>query len=276
MSSKKIIPLNQKRVTQMTDFVRDPVPDDYQKKGIVAVLENNKYNVIVQKATCPWMSLPTPDGKSIPMEILHLLIVRKDKGCIEIPYKEKQKIKEMICGPNVEAAELFPAVHREVKDIADYHTHLWVFPPNVDMPFGLFPQQQMEKKKVSDIFIRKDDLEVYVVNGDLMTEVFASEEEAIRSYVENDEDRPDGSVVMLDVAPELDEEGVYWSDVAKKKVSNAISSAEVFSENPDEVNSLGIVVSVLLDRIKLQNESDAVEKQAGDELEKMREELRKG
>jgi hypothetical protein len=62
----------------------------------------------------------------------HLSIKRNDKECIH-DWRDLQEIKNMICGPECEGLELYPAESRRVDSANQYH--LWVLKRG-QIPFG--------------------------------------------------------------------------------------------------------------------------------------------
>lgn len=78
--------------------------------------------------------LPRNDGSPGSMDgMVHLSIKRNDKQPVQ-DWRDKQAIKNEICGPEREAIEIFPAESRLV-DEAD-QAHLWVFPEGDKLPLG--------------------------------------------------------------------------------------------------------------------------------------------
>jgi hypothetical protein len=67
--------------------------------------------------------------------LIHLSIKRLD-GQPHIPYRERMRIKDELCGPEYEGVELLPARSREV-DLAN-QTHLWIIDEPISLPFGFF------------------------------------------------------------------------------------------------------------------------------------------
>jgi hypothetical protein len=63
----------------------------------------------------------------------HLSIRRVDRAAAQ-DWRHFQRIKDEIAGPDVEAAELYPARARVVDNANQYH--LWCFPPGIRFPFG--------------------------------------------------------------------------------------------------------------------------------------------
>lgn len=66
-------------------------------------------------------------------EITHLSIKRIDREVIH-DWRDLQEIKNMLCGPEREAVEIYPAESRRVDSANQYH--LWVFPEGFRLPFG--------------------------------------------------------------------------------------------------------------------------------------------
>lgn len=83
---------------------------------------NSRYQVNVRE-------IPTEDGP--PMH--HLSIKRRDKAVIH-DWRDLQRIKNELCGPEREAVEIYPAESRLVDTSNQYH--LWVLPAGERVPFG--------------------------------------------------------------------------------------------------------------------------------------------
>jgi hypothetical protein len=62
------------------------------------------------------------------------LSIRRLDWAAATDWREKQEIKNHICGPDIEAVELFPADSRVV-DTQNWF-HLWVLPPGESFSFG--------------------------------------------------------------------------------------------------------------------------------------------
>jgi hypothetical protein len=79
-------------------------------------------------------------------DLIHLSFKRLDQAPL-IPYRDKMRIKDELCGKECEGVELFPARSREV-DLAN-QSHLWVIDDaTFRFPFGFF------ERRVSDVSIR--------------------------------------------------------------------------------------------------------------------------
>jgi hypothetical protein len=91
--------------------------------------ENNRYQVIVREHA------EGPFGRCV-----HLTL-RSVDGSARHDWREFQRVKNELVGPEAEAVELYPAESRLV-DTAN-HYHLWVF-PEYRFPFG------MATREVSD------------------------------------------------------------------------------------------------------------------------------
>ena len=62
-----------------------------------------------------------------------LSIVRRDREAVH-DWRDLQRIKNEVCGPEREAVEIYPAESRLVDTNNQYH--LWVLPPGVQFPAG--------------------------------------------------------------------------------------------------------------------------------------------
>lgn len=82
---------------------------------------DGKYAVMVR-------TIDTPFGK-----VEHACI--RNTGSTDIPWKEKQKIKNELFGKERVAVEVFPR-ESELVDEANMY-HLWVFQEGFSLPFGL-------------------------------------------------------------------------------------------------------------------------------------------
>lgn len=78
--------------------------------------------------------------------------VARTDGERDIPWAEKQAIKDEIFGKNRVAIEVFPSADRMV-DLADVY-HLWVFEEGFRLPFGIHPLEYDPEQYVE----RSDDL----------------------------------------------------------------------------------------------------------------------
>jgi hypothetical protein len=212
----------------MREFVRVENPEGAEELGIVATFENNRYGVFLKKTLSDGFSVPGPDGSPEPMEVIHMIIVRHDKKKVEIPWAEKQKIKNELLGPMAEGVELFPSEMRRMDSIADHQTHLWILPPGATMPLGLVPKamEEMARRSALEQFeVAEEELQVFQVDDDDVVQVFGTEEEAQAAYEENDNELSGGEVVRMDEVP-FEGDGAVWSDLAKKKLSHVLGQAE--------------------------------------------------
>lgn len=94
--------------------------------------------------------LITPWGK-----VEHAAITRNGEtenflsvnGERDIPWATKQAIKNELFGENRLAIEVFPK-QKNLVDIMDVY-HMWVFPKNFDLPFGIHPTRDPISKIVN-------------------------------------------------------------------------------------------------------------------------------
>lgn len=101
----------------------DLTPADWARVVDVptAIWVNSRYHVFVYERE-------TPLGL-----ITHLSIKRNDQR-LPKDWRDFQRIKNELCGPEREAVELYPAEERLVDTSNQYH--LWVLPPGMFFPFG--------------------------------------------------------------------------------------------------------------------------------------------
>ena len=82
---------------------------------------NGEYAVMVRTVQTPWGAVE------------HACIRNTDNT--DIPWREKQKIKNDLFGRERVAVEIFPAESELVDDANMYH--LWILPDGFKLPFGL-------------------------------------------------------------------------------------------------------------------------------------------
>jgi len=92
----------------------------------VAVYVNSRYQVTLFR-------YPGNYWPGMPLEIVQLSIKRHDKREIK-DWRDLQRLKSEIMGPEVEAVELYPAEWRMVDTANQYH--LWCLPPDSAFPLG--------------------------------------------------------------------------------------------------------------------------------------------
>ena len=213
-------------VAPMSGFGRIPNPSGAEELGVVASFENNKYGVFLKTTKSAGFAMLGPDGKPQDMDIVHLIVVRLDKKNIEIPWAEKQAIKNELLGPMTEAVELLPAEMRRMSSIPDYQTHIWALTPGAQMPLGLIPramQELMREDSLKDVMVNKEELELYTVEDGGVLQIYGSHAEAAAGYGEKE--MPEGVVGRIGDVP-TESESVVWSDAAKSKVAAVLDKAE--------------------------------------------------
>jgi hypothetical protein len=107
------------------DGTRRPIPAQFR------VLKNNRYQVMVteQKAPDPWA------------KVTWLSIKRLDRAPVH-DWRDLQRLKNEIVGPEVEAVELYPAESRLVDTSNQYA--LFCFTNGLRLPFGYTQRLVME------------------------------------------------------------------------------------------------------------------------------------
>jgi len=130
-----------KRDPKWTPFVEIPVElfiERLRQKGLVhhgnpfdtptAIFENSRYQVAVH-------TFPPGTWPEVNIEVKQLSIKRLDKREVK-DWRDFQRIKTELLGPEVEACELYPAESRLVDTANQYH--LWCLAPGQWFPFGYF------------------------------------------------------------------------------------------------------------------------------------------
>jgi hypothetical protein len=102
---------------------------------------NNQYVAVVRRY---------PDGA-----VMHLSIRRADRSAAR-DWRDLQRIKNEIAGPDVEAMELYPAEDRLVDTANQYH--LWCMHPGVRLPFGFQERSVLDAGELPDIGARQREL----------------------------------------------------------------------------------------------------------------------
>ena len=86
------------------------------------------------KTDIVWLNdLYQVNERTLDSGIVWLSIKRRDKECIH-DWREMQLIKNMLCGAEREAVEIYPAESRLVDTSNQFH--LWVLPEGERVPFG--------------------------------------------------------------------------------------------------------------------------------------------
>jgi hypothetical protein len=95
----------------------------YRKIKQDKVYRNDVYQVNLHEETCPIGP------------VTHLSIKRIDREPVT-DWRDKQEIKNQLCGPEREGIEIYPAESRLVDGANQYH--LWVLPEGNHIPIGFF------------------------------------------------------------------------------------------------------------------------------------------
>lgn len=83
--------------------------------------QERKYVVMTRKVITEWGT------------VTHACIRNRDNA--DIPWSEKQRIKNELFGRNATAIEVFPSEDKLVDKANMYH--LWILPEGFELPFGL-------------------------------------------------------------------------------------------------------------------------------------------
>lgn len=93
-------------------------------------LYEHKYCVLTREIKTEW-------GK-----VIHCAF-RNAEG-IDIPWAEKQWIKDSLFGENRVAIEVYPTKDRLVDEANMYH--MWILPEEFELPFGIHDEDKSERK----------------------------------------------------------------------------------------------------------------------------------
>ena len=77
-----------------------------------------------------------------PSQMVHLSFKQMPERDPFIPWRDKQRIKNEVLGPEWEGVELIPAESRLVDTSNQFH--LWCFPPGTRLPMGFVDREVME------------------------------------------------------------------------------------------------------------------------------------
>lgn len=103
-----------------------------QDQAEALVLRNKRLRIFVSDT----YEVRVGSEHSTPMgfAITHLSIKRRDREPMMHDWRELQRIKNALLGPEREAVELYPAESRLVDTANQYH--LWALPVGAQFPFG--------------------------------------------------------------------------------------------------------------------------------------------
>jgi hypothetical protein len=90
-------------------------------------VQGNRYVVMSRKIMTDW-------------GIVEHICIRNASNT-DIPWSEKQRIKNELFGKDVTAIEVFPRDNRLIDEAGMYH--LWILPDGFDLPFGLHEDDVM-------------------------------------------------------------------------------------------------------------------------------------
>lgn len=99
---------------------------------------NSRYHVFVREIPHPGLD----EGM-----MTHLSIKRNDREVIH-DWRDLQRIKNELCGPECEAIEIYPAESRLVDSSNQFH--VWVFPKGKMVPFGFFDGRLVAEETGTD------------------------------------------------------------------------------------------------------------------------------
>lgn len=120
-------PMPASKLVEVYGLEPDAAREEAARFARVESFLNREYQVDIDKQ---------PKHGFTGMEVWHLSIKRRDKRHIH-DWRDLQEIKNLLCGPEAEAVELYPADSRLVDAANQYH--LWVFMRDGDRNLPRFP-----------------------------------------------------------------------------------------------------------------------------------------
>lgn len=114
---------------------------DETRKAIESVGGKCPDKVVANKIYEVWMQAVDVPGE-FP-DVVWLSIKRFDRRAIH-DWRELQRIKNELCGPEFEAVEIYPAESRKVDTSNQFH--LWVLSKGVRLPFGYGSRMVVDEK----------------------------------------------------------------------------------------------------------------------------------
>lgn len=221
-----------------------------------------------------------PGDPNSKVPALHLVIAERGRSLL---WEELNQIKLEMCGPQVEAVELYPSVQREL--IGERKRHLFCLPPGEEWPIGLVPQEEAARRQRQYELMER----IQEYTADKILQVIFPEEEGEDLRIFKDKDDAVEAVedavlreVPIGQLPQGEQEGVLWSEKAAEyrdqitaeiEAIVAKAKAEAADEDVQDVEGLQDVVSE--DPVDEEEDAEA-EAEAANDLAKMRAEMRKG
>jgi hypothetical protein len=124
------LPATEAQIRQMVEITGDDREVIEQELARITSQEkwrNSRYTVFVDRIESKDGSLPT---------LVHLSIKRNDRGDVGVEhFRDFQRIKNELVGPECEGVELYPAESRLVDQCSQYHEWVWDS-PTFRYPFG--------------------------------------------------------------------------------------------------------------------------------------------
>lgn len=112
------------------------VGDPMGAEGAAVVAQNRRCRVVGYLEPCPFQR---PGGD--PEQMLHLVIAARGRP---LEWEEKMEVVRELCGYEREAAELYPALRRELR--GERNSHLYVLPDGMEWPFGAIPEGERVRR----------------------------------------------------------------------------------------------------------------------------------
>ena len=119
---------NKRKLPSWTPFYEAQLDPDNPERNAALMKQANCHKVVKNSRYTVYI-------RALPLGYTHLSIKRNDRSPMH-DWREMQRIKTEILGPDVEAVEIYPAESRVVDGSNQYH--LWCYPPGVQCPLGFF------------------------------------------------------------------------------------------------------------------------------------------
>lgn len=196
----------------------------------------------------------------------------------ELTWAELQQVKIDIFGFEVWGWEAFPPVSCELK--GERNQHLFVLQRGVELPIGLIPKEEQDRRAQHDAIAEK--IGAYVDTQKVQVILPTQEGQAVQVYADVDDAlacQADGALkeVSLNQLPVQDTAGVTWSPAARQRREETyvVTQAMIAEMRAQQAHAeQGQSVQAISDLIDGGEQAEQEEAQAAVELEAMRARMR--
>lgn len=158
---------------------------------------NSRYHAIIRRTNAD-------NGEGGVVEMVHISVKRHDREVIH-DWRDMQRIKNELLGPNCEAVELYPATDREVDTANQYH--MWgVNDPNFRWPVGWNEgRQTLDGSDVMD-GVGQRPFEVDLDLSEVKTYNYPAMWERLKKHLEAEVASGNGDQRLVDWMDEIEED----------------------------------------------------------------------